>query len=106
MSKSGFNVLEGSLRFKIGGCGVRIVVQWVKNPTHIYEDAGLIPSLAQWVGGSGVAVSCGVGSRRGSDPTLLLWHRFNPQPGNFRMPQAWPKKNQNMQKPCGCVKCN
>ena len=22
----------------------------------------------------------------------LLWHRFNPWPGNFRMPQAWPKQ--------------
>ena len=22
----------------------------------------------------------------------LLWHGFNPWPGNFHMPQAWPKK--------------
>ena len=29
--------------------GVSIVVQWVKNPTSIQEDAGLIPGLAQWV---------------------------------------------------------
>ena len=24
----------------------------------------------------------------------LLWQGFNPQPGNFRMPQEWPKKKK------------
>ena len=24
----------------------------------------------------------------------LLWHGFNPWPGNFRMPQVWPKKKK------------
>ena len=47
------------------------------NPTSIHEDAGLIPDLAQWVGGSGIAMSCGVGRRGSSDPTLLgLWCRL------------------------------
>ena len=37
----------------------------------------MVPGLAQWVKGSGVAVSCGVGCRRGLDPTLLwLWRRL------------------------------
>ena len=39
--------------------------------------AGVIPSLAQWVEDLAIAMSCGVGRRRGSDPVLLwLWCRL------------------------------
>ena len=44
------------------------------NTTSNHEVAGSIPGLAQWVKGSGVARSCGLGCRQGSDP-MLLWCR-------------------------------
>ena len=41
----------------------------------VCEDAGLIPGLT-WVKASGLAPSCGVSRRCGSDPPLLwLWHK-------------------------------
>ena len=29
--------------------GVSVVAQWVKNPTSIHEELGLIPGFIQWV---------------------------------------------------------
>ena len=46
------------------------------NQTRDHGVAGSIPSIALWVGGSGVAMSCGVGHRHDSDLMLLrLWRR-------------------------------
>ena len=46
------------------------------NPTRNHEVADSISDFAQWVGESSIAMSCGVGRRRGLDLVLLwLWHR-------------------------------
>ena len=56
--------------------GVPVMAQWLMNPTRNHEVADSVPSLAQWVKGSSIAVSCGVGCRCSSDPALLwLWCR-------------------------------
>ena len=47
--------------------GVPFVAQWIKNLISMHEDAGSILGLTQWVKGSSVAASCGVGHRCGSD---------------------------------------
>ena len=43
-------------------------------PTSIHGDVGSIPDLTQWVKGSGITMSCGVGHGHGLD-LALLWYR-------------------------------
>ena len=45
---------------------------WIKNPASIHEDGGSVSGPTQWVKGSSIAVSCGVGCRCGLD-LMLLW---------------------------------
>ena len=53
------------------------LAQPVKNPTSIHEDMVSVLGFAQWVKGSSVAISCGVGRMHSSDPELLrLWYRL------------------------------
>ena len=74
------------------------MVQWLTNPTRNREVVGSIPVLA-------VAVSCGVGCRRGSDLVLLwLWRRLaavapiGPLTWELHVPRERPKKWQNDKK--------
>ena len=78
------------------------------DPTNIHEDAGSIPSLD-----SGVAVSCGVCRRGGSDPEWL-WLRCRPVAAALIRSLAWelphaaaaapPPKNKQQQQQQKCSK--
>ena len=48
-----------------------------RNLTSIHEDADSIPGLTKWVKGCGIAMSCGVGHRHGSE-LMLLWLQCKP----------------------------
>ena len=58
------------------------------SPMSIREDASLIPGLAQWVKGSSIAVSCGVGHRHESD-LALPWLWCQPAATALIQPLAW-----------------
>ena len=64
--------------------GVHIVPQQVKNQISIHEDVGQIPDLTQQGKVSGIALSCSVSCRHGSDLVLLwLWHRLADASSNW-----------------------
>ena len=81
-----------------------MVAQWLKNLTRNLEVGGLVPGpwscSVGW--GSGVAVSCGVGCRQGSDPLLLwLWCRLAataPIGSLAWEPRSGPRKGKNKKK--------
>ena len=64
------------------------MAQWVTNLTGNHGVVGSIPGLARWVEDHCIAVSCGVGCRRGSDP-VLLWLWCRPVATSPIRPLAW-----------------
>ena len=68
--------------------GFAVVAERVTVPTSILEDVGSIPGLTQWVKGSGIAASCSVGQRCGSD-LALLWLWYSPAAVAPIQPLAW-----------------
>ena len=64
------------------------MAQWLTNLTGNHGVVGSIPGLARWVEDHCIAVSCGVGCRRGSDP-VLLWLWCRPAAAALIRPLAW-----------------
>ena len=58
------------------------------NLTRNHEIVGLIPGLDQWVKDHAIAMSCGVGCRRGLD-LALLWLWCRPAATALIQPLAW-----------------
>ena len=73
--------------------GTPCVSLQVKTLTSIHEDEGSIPGLSSVGGGSGVAVSCGVGRRHGLDP-VLLWLWWRPAAVALIGPLAWSSESR------------
>ena len=76
------------------------MVQWKQ--IQLVSMRMQVQSLASVTGlRIGIAMSCGVGGRWGSDP-MLLWLQGRPaaaapiQPGNFHMPWCGPKKKKKL----------
>ena len=68
--------------------GVPVVAQQVKNQTQCLWGCGFDPWSCSVGWGSGVAVSCGIGRRCGSD-LILLWLWLRPAPTAPIRPPAW-----------------
>ena len=79
--------------------GVPVVAWWVKNPTNIHENVGLIPGLTQWVKdpvllhstpslATSICCRCGPEKKKGSREAISLFH-VRKQEASRRM-LGWP----------------